>query len=319
MEVHLYIQNGRTVYEPVVEGSITWETKRKGQPGKCTFTILPDQAFKVEEGNSLRLDVGTTSVFFGFIFERSWNRDGLMKITAYDQLRYLKNKNSYFYENLTAAEVVQMIAGDYRLNVGELQDTGFVIPFRIMTNKALFDIILDAVDVTMIYTGRLFVFYDDAGKLTLKNIEDMKLDLLLDQSTAQDYDYQISIDQDTYNQIKLYCKEEGSEDRQQVTASSAETINKWGLLQMDENVDEGRDIQALAEQYLKQHNRPTAALSIKGAFGAVQVRAGCLLPVFLTIGDMELHNYLLIESVTHKIDSGIHTMDLTLRGAGISG
>ena len=58
---------------------------------------------------------------------------------------------------------------------------------------------------------------------------------------------------------------------------------------------------------------------LKGAFGDIKVRAGCLIPVFLDVKDMQLKNYLLVESVTHKIDEGIHTMDLALRGAGING
>ena len=103
LEVHLYIQNGQTVYEPVVQGSINWETQRKGQPGKCSFTIIPDSKLHIEEGNAVRFDVNGRSVFFGFIFERSWNSDGQMKVTAYDQLRYLKNTDSYNYTNLSTA------------------------------------------------------------------------------------------------------------------------------------------------------------------------------------------------------------------------
>lgn len=96
MDVHLYIQNNQTVYEPVVLDSITWETKRKGEAGKCSFTLLPDKRLKIEEGNAIRVDISGKPVFFGFIFERSWNSDGQMKITAYDQLRYLKNKDEKY-------------------------------------------------------------------------------------------------------------------------------------------------------------------------------------------------------------------------------
>lgn len=319
MEVHLYIQNGQTVYEPVVEGSITWETQRKGQPGKCSFTLIPDSLLKIEEGNAVRLDVAGATVFFGFIFERSWSKEGQMKVTAYDQLRYLKNKDSYNYENKTAGEVVQMIAGDYNLQVGVLEDSGYRIPTRNMKDKSLFDIVLDALDLTLIYAGKMFVLYDDNGKLSLKNVENMKLDVVLSDRTAQDYDYKISIDSNTYNQIKLYCDNEETKKRDVFLTKHMENINKWGILQLDESIDKGIDGQAVAERYLALYNRPTNSLTVKDAFGDVRVRAGCLIPVFLDIRDLQLKNYLLIESVTHKIDSGIHSMDLTLRGAGISG
>lgn len=319
MEVHLYIQNGQTVFEPVVQGSIDWETQRKGQPGKCSFTLLADRVLKIEEGNAVRLDVGAVPVFFGFIFERSWSRDGQMKVTAYDQLRYLKNTDSYNYEDKTAGEVIQMIAADFNLRVGELEDTGFRIQSRVEKDKALFDIILTAMDYTMIHTGKIFVLYDDVGKLTLKSVENMKLSLMIDGAAAQDYDYKVSIDSNTYNQIKLYRDNDESKNRDVYMTKHTENVNKWGILQLSESIDKGVDGQAVAERYLTLYNRPGRSLSVKGAFGDIRVRAGCLLPVFLDLGDMELKNYLLIESVKHTIDQGVHTMDLTLRGAGIDG
>lgn len=319
MDVHLYIQNGQTVYEPMVEGSITWETQRKGQPGKCSFTILADSKLKIEEGNAIRLDVFGRAVFFGFIFERGWSRDGEIKVTAYDQLRYLKNKDSYNYTDKTAGEVVRMIAGDFNLQTGTLEDTGYKIPFRNEPDTSLFDIILNAMDLTMIATGRMYVLYDDVGKLVLKNVESMKLDLMIDEKAAQDYDYKVSIDGNTYNQIRLYRENDESKKRDVFMTKHTENINKWGILQLSESLDKGVDGQTIAETYLGLYNRPEKRLSVKGAFGDIRVRAGCLIPVFLDIKDMQLKNYLLVEAVTHTIDKGIHTMDLTLRGAGISG
>ena len=319
MNVHVYIQNGQAVYEPVVEGSVTWDTARKGQPGKCSFTVIPDGKLEIEEGNAVRLDVNGKPVFFGFIFERNWNGDGEVKVTAYDQLRYLKNKDSYSYEDRTAGEVIQMIAGDFNLRTGVLDDTGYKIPYRNEPDSTLFGIILNALDLTMMATGKMYVLYDDVGKLALRNVEDMKLDIMIDDGTAQDYDFTISIDKDTYNQIKLYRDNDDTKKRDVFMTRHTENINKWGVLQMSESLDKGVDGQKIAETYLGLYNRPTRSLSVKGAFGDIKVRAGCLIPVFLDVKDMQLKNYLLVESVTHKIDGGIHTMDLALRGAGING
>lgn len=318
MKVCLYIENGLTVYEPVAEGSITWETQRKGQPGKCSFTLIPDRRLRIEEGNAVRLDVKGIPVFFGFIFERSWGSDGRVKVTAYDQLRYLKNKDSYQYENKSAGEIVRMIAGDYQLKTGLLEETGYLLS-RNEKDKSLFDIILNALDVTMIGTGRLFVLYDDVGSLTLKSIESMKLNVVISDKAGQDYDYKVSIDSNTYNQIKLFYDNQEAKKREVYMTRSTENINKWGVLQMDESIDKGADGRAMAESYLSLYNRPSKSLSVKGAFGDIRVRAGCLIPVFLDVKEMQLKNYMLIESAVHKIDQGIHTMDLTLRGAGIDG
>lgn len=318
MEVHLYIQNGQSVYEPVVQGSINWETQRKGQPGKCSFTIIPDSKLHIEEGNAVRLDVNGKSVFFGFIFERSWNSDGQMKVTAYDQLRYLKNTDSYNYTNLSTGEVILMIARDYNLKTGTLIDTGHKIS-RNRPDKTLIDIILDSLDLTLIHTGKIYVLYDDAGSLTLNDVENMKLDIMIDGSTAQDYDFKISVDSDTYNQIKVYYDDNKTKKREVYMTKDTETINKWGILLKNESIEKDANGQEIAERYLGLYNRPTRSLNIKGAFGDIRVRAGCLIPVALDLKEMELKNYLLVEAVTHNIDEGIHTMDMTLRGAGISG
>jgi len=318
LEVHLYIQNGQTVYEPVVQGSINWETQRKGQPGKCSFTIIPDSKLHIEEGNAIRLDVNGKSVFFGFIFERSWNSDGQMKVTAYDQLRYLKNTDSYNYTNLSTGEVILMIARDYNLKTGTLIDTGHKIS-RNRPDKTLIDIILDSLDLTLIHTGKIYVLYDDAGSLTLNDVESMKLDIMIDGSTAQDYDFKISVDSDTYNQIKVYYDDNKTKKREVYMTKDTETINKWGIFQKNESIEKDANGQEIAERYLGLYNRPTRSLNIKGAFGDIRVRAGCLIPVSLDLKEMELKNYLLVEAVTHNIDEGIHTMDMTLRGAGISG
>ena len=49
----------------------------------------------------------------------------------------------------------------------------------------------------------MYVLYDDFGKLCLKNLERMKVGLVIDEETGENFDYESSIDSDTYNQIKL--------------------------------------------------------------------------------------------------------------------
>ncbi|HGE7873975.1 TPA: cell wall hydrolase, partial [Clostridioides difficile] len=46
--------------------------------------------------------------------------------------------------------------------------------------------------------------------------------------------------------------------------------------------------------------------------GDIRVRAGCLVPVFLDLGDIKLQNYMLVEKVKHTFENNSHFMDLTL-------
>lgn len=167
IQVQLYIQNGNTIYEPVVLDEISWTTEWKGTPGQLQFSIKADSEVKFAEGNAVRLTVDGVNLFYGFIFTQKRDKAGTIDITAYDQLRYLKNKDSYIYENKTAGQLVQMIAKDF----SDIADTGFVIDYRVEDSLTLFDTIQNALDLTLINRKKLYVLYDDFGKLTLKNIE----------------------------------------------------------------------------------------------------------------------------------------------------
>ena len=72
---------------------------------------------------SLKVQNGD-EVFYGFVFTKSRQKDQIITVTAYDQLRYLNNKDTKVYEGKTATQFIQMLAADYRLNVGDMEDTG---------------------------------------------------------------------------------------------------------------------------------------------------------------------------------------------------
>ena len=134
MDVELLIQNGNKVYAPVVEEGIVWETERKDSPGKLTFTVIKDQEINFTEGNPVRLVVDGVKLFYGFIFSKKRDKQQNIKVTAYDQLRYLKNKDTYVYTNKTASDFIKMVANDYNLNLGAIENTSFIIASRIEDN-----------------------------------------------------------------------------------------------------------------------------------------------------------------------------------------
>lgn len=301
-------------FHPVVLDQVTWSLERQGTPGKLSFSILQDKARMFEEGSRVCLQEDGTGLFYGFIFDMKTGRDGKISITAYDQLRYLKNKDTYMYENKTASEVIRMIAGDFNLDVGNLADTGHKIAVRSEPDKTLFDIILNAVALTMMATNQMFIFYDDYGKLTLKNVTDMKVDTMIRADTAGDYDYSSGIDGETYNQVKVSIDNDETGKREIYLVKHSENINAWGILQHYKKAEKGENGQALAEQLLTRYNNKTRKLSVKNALGDSRVRVGSLVPVLLDLGDTMINNYMLAEKVTHNWKGALHTMDLTLRG-----
>lgn len=310
----LIIQNGKTLYAPLVEEGITWETARKGVPGKLEFSVVKDNVISFQEGNLVLLQVDDKDVFYGYVFTKRRNKDGTIKVTAYDQLRYLKNKDTYNYENLTAGGLVKKIAEDFRMKTGVIENTAYVIKSRLEDNKTLFDMIQTALDLTLQNTKKMYVLYDDSGKLTLRNIEALKLPLLINKNTAEDFDYTSSIDGETYNKIKLSYNNEKANTRDIYLVEDSNRVEAWGVLQYYESIDEKTNGKAKAEALLSLYNQKTRNLSVSGAFGDIRVRGGSIIAVDLALGDINLKSYMMVESVKHTFNGNQHIMDLTLRG-----
>ncbi|SDF62194.1 XkdQ/YqbQ family protein [Sporomusa acidovorans] len=317
-KVQIIIQNGDKVYEPVIREGIAWETERKGVPGKLTFKVLIDSVLNFTEGNLVKMTVNGTNTFCGFVFTKKRDKDGIIQVTAYDQLRYLKNKDCYIYPSaMTAAELVKVLAAKYRLQVGEIEDTEYIIEKRVEDNTTLFDIIQTALGLTLQNKKKLYVLYDDFGKLTLKNIENLKLDLLIDAETAEDFDYISSIDSNTYNKIKLFYDNKDTGERELYETQSGENINRWGVLQYCDSIQEKTNGQAKADALLGLYNKKTRSLTIDNAFGDIRVRAGTSISVQLDLGDIKVNNYMLVERAKHIFTNNQHVMNLSLRGRDI--
>ena len=320
MKYQLMIGSSRKEgFLPAVEEGVKLTLKRRSNPGKLEFSVLKDSVLNFEEGSPVGLIVDGVEMFSGFVFTLKRTKDNIIDVTAYDQLRYLKNKDYYKYKGKTATQVVQMIADDFNLKTGTLEDTGYTIAKRTEDNNSLFDIIESALDLTLTNSKKMFVLYDDYGKLTLKNIENMKLDsYLVYNESAQDFEYTSSIDEETYNQVKIVEEDNDSGKRKIYLTKDSSNIQKWGVLQYYDTLSDGENGQTKADTLLTLYNQVTKKLTIKNAFGDPNVRPGCLIPTLLDLGDVQLKNYMMVENVTHTFKLDQHTMDLTLVGGGFS-
>jgi hypothetical protein len=319
--VELLIGNveGTKTYQPAVQEGIEWSTERKNTPGKLVFKVIKDDILDFSEGSPVRMRVDGDNIFFGFVFKQQRSKDGIITVTAYDQLRYLKNKDTKVYEDKTAAQFIQMVADEYALTAGTLEDTKYIIESRVEENTSLFEMIANALDLTLTNTKQMYVLYDDFGKLTLKSLASMDVGvpgayLMIDEETGENYDYTSSIDDNTYNQIKLTYDNEETGIRDVFMAKSTENINKWGILQYFETLQKGENGQEKANALLELYNQKTRSLQITNAIGDNRVRAGSMIFIHLALGDVKIKNRMLVEKCRHLYKEGEHWMDLTLRG-----
>jgi hypothetical protein len=314
VNVELLIQHGSKVFSPVIQEGITWSTERKGCPGELQFKVVKDDVISFQEGDAVRLKVNGANVFYGFVFKKKRSKDQIITVTAYDQLRYLKNKDTYVYENKTASEFIKMIATDFKLQTGTIENTKYKIASRIEENTSLFDMIQNAFDLTLENQKNMYVMYDDFGKITVKSLNNMQLNVLIDEETGENFDYTSSIDDKTYNKIKLTYDNEDVGKREVYISQDSKNINTWGVLQYFDTLKEGENGKAKADALLSLYNKKTRNLSIKNAFGDIRVRAGSMVVVMLDLGDIKVKNFMLVEKCKHEFNESQHFMNLTLKG-----
>lgn len=312
----LTIQHQKRLFEPPILEGVQLEWERTGSPGKLVFTVvkIPNAGMNFSEGDRVCFYVDDKLVFVGYVFTKKRSREQHIEVTCYDQIRYLKNKYTYVFENKTATQIVRALCKDFELNIGSMDNTRYVLPAIAEENIAAIDIILNVLDDTLANTGNMYVLYDSAGKLYLKNVANMRSNSLIFEDSAENFDYSSSIDDETYNNIVLYYKDDET-GIHVYSASDKKNIAQWGMLRYFEETDIPSIAQNKANSLLKLYNRKTRELKVSGAFGDINVRGGTMIPVKLELGDISVNHYLLVEKVVHNFDHDRHTMDLTLEGA----
>lgn len=299
---------------------VTYTTNRTGSPGTLKFTVNAS-GISFVEGDAVRFSVDGQVVFLGWVFTKSRDRYAVIDVTCYDQLRYLKASASYCFVGRTAGDIIREIAQDFQLTVGALDDTGYAIPTLVKEDKSCLDIISAASQDTLLATGKLYTFFDDAGALSLREAGSMVARGVVGEgSLLLDYTYKTDIDEHTYNSIKLVRPNEatGRGDVFQVVDSG--NIARWGLLQLYQTVDEALNnaqTAAKAKSMLSYYNRRWRTLKVS-ALGLNGVRAGQMLMMDVpNLGDIHLFGLVLLEKVTHTYEHDAHTMDFEVRELGV--
>ncbi len=302
-----------------IVAGITWKTSRIGKPGSLEFTIVRNGIyqstdFQYNNGDVVNCKVDGVNVFYGYIFKISEGKDEDVKFLCYDQIRYLMANDTYVFANVTAADVVRQIAGDFKLKLGRVDDTGYRIPTMVEDNQKLIDIICKALDLTLINAGRNYFLFDDFGALSLRDSESMLLDIVVgDRSLMYDYAAERSIDSDTYNLVKLYRDNKETGRRDTYIAQDSANIARWGTLQLAQSVDENMNaaqINELLNALIAIKNRESRSLRID-SIGDIRIRAGCYVPI--VISERGINQPFLVDECSHRFAGGDHTMSLELK------
>lgn len=319
IQVLIHGKEGQVWDVSSVISGMNWKTSRIGRAGSLELSLIKggiyqDSAFTIQNGDVVKVAMGKQPVFYGYLFTISGGPGEEVKLTAYDQMRYLMNEDGYSFEGVTAGEILQRIAEDFGLKLGKVADTGYKIPRLREDSAKLIDIICKAITLTFASTGRDYCLYDHYGSLTLQNVDESEINLIIgDGSLMYDYQVQTSIDSATYNQIKLYRDNKDTNRREIFMAKDSVNIERWGLLQLFESVDENKNKAQIEEQLrvlATIHNRETRSLQVS-ALGDIRIRAG--MRVRIRIAEYGVDQALLVDQCTHRFEGTDHTMELELR------
>lgn len=308
------------MYIPVLLDDIEWSSANECNPATLKYTVLKDSVINFGLGTKTVLKVNEKPVFIGYTMYKHRTSDVKIECTAYDQMRYLKTKVSRSFEEKSVTEIVKELLSEYELQTGAFDAlTELKILSLVADQKEILEIISGAMDSHTVATGENLVFYDDAGRLRLRKMSEMRItNQFFHSGEMQDWDYTSSIE-DSYNSIVVDVLDEAGENHTgYITAEDEGSQKRWGLLRYTaQSNEEQGTIQAKADVLLSMLNRETRTLKLEGCFGNVNVRGGSLIAVKLNLGDMELYSWMVVKEVTHTINQDGYWMDITAENSAL--
>ncbi len=330
--VEVLMQHGSNLYEPEIDGAIEIEWARRDTPGKMTFKVVrkmetvydktgkvtlvrANDPLKLSMGDTVRFRYNNKNVFLGFLFNAEETADGKISLTYYDQMRYFKNKDLIKLKKCTFSTALKTVCKRYGLKTGKIENTKTLIPAKLF-DGTLFDALGEYQDLTTAYTGTFYTMYDNCGYICLRSLKSMETKIYIDAEQMQDFSYTSSIDENVYNCIKLYKDDSKTGTRKVWVRNSTAKQSKWGLLTYVEKTDETSTAKIMQKAKALQtaYGSIERTLELKDCFGDISVRGGSTIYVGLKLQDTSIYSNMVVDTVTHKFEDGVHTMDLKVIG-----
>jgi hypothetical protein len=297
-----------------ITSNITWSTYKNGTPAKLELQIIKGYNTKIlfKAGSVIAFKIDGKGLFYGYLFNVSTTKEQI-NLTFYDQLRYLNATGTYKFSGATAGDVIRTLALDFNLKVGVIDNPPRIIRPLIQDNKKILDIILTALDDVLINQKEQYTFYDDYGLLTLRNVKDLAIGIVIgDGSLATSFTHEASID-NSFNFIKLIKDNKDKGERFAYIVKDSNTMHNWGKLQMFEVVDDKMTSSEIAEKaklLLELHNKVKQQLDIN-AIGNVTFRGGR--SCFVDFTETGQSGWFVIEECKHSFKGTQHEMNLKMK------
>lgn len=308
--------NNREQYDlSDIVSNIKWTTGLNSQPGILTFDMLVDKKVFLRAGDLIEFTFSGKKLFKGKVFKRRKTITDKWSITAYDNMRYLKNEDTLLFKANSCTDRFKSICQAQGLPYKVVNACGYKCTPVVEDKHTYFSMIQDAIDETRKGYGLRYGVWDNFGTLEIFDLNNKISKIVLgDNSLMTDYDYEASID-DAYNSVKVLREDREKKKREVYTAKSDANIAKWGKLQMVETISDAdlnsSQLQKQAKDLLNENNKETKTIGFD-AIGEPSLRAGnsCILRLAdLTRDSVGKDSLALITKCVHRFTT-VHTMSL---------
>ncbi|QIZ66697.1 XkdQ/YqbQ family protein [Geobacillus subterraneus] len=250
-------------------------------------------------------------LFRGLLFATGKNEAGEGLLTCYDPNIYLvKNADTIKFTKKKASEMAKYICSLYKIPVGTIADTGYVIPKHIFREKPLAEMLFTALTTTRKHTGRRFFISNHLGKFTLTEMKVPSAKLIIESGRNL---LSLSVNE-SIEETKTKVKVIGGTDKKPVTVTvqNNSLVKQYGVMQHVERADEKLNkaqLQKLANQLLKEMGKVATDMSLE-SLGINEITSGSVIQVYNKMTGINGTYY--VNSDTHHYENGVHTMSLTI-------
>ncbi|MDR2933232.1 MAG: hypothetical protein LBV27_09015 [Oscillospiraceae bacterium] len=283
-----------------------------------TFEYPTKNGPRFENGSTVIFTYGGANIFYGFLFKTKQDKKKYT-CTAYDQLRYFKANYTLMRQIETLDSFLNRVAYTVndRVRLGTVDKTEIKLGKYFFDNKELLDMLYQSIKDNLLLNGYQYTLRDNFGALDLRDTYDLRLPLVLgDNSLATDFSYTRSIDDSTYNYIKVAKDDQAAGVRNTYIAQDSKTIGTdtegWGRLILYHKVSGDLNDEQLAQranQLLYLHNEETRTLTID-AIGDTRIRGGSGVKVEIASAGLDM--WAVADSVNHEFTGKAHTMKIDL-------